>query len=52
MRDYKKEHYVDVCDDRTEYIVTHNLCLAATLGSLGYRVFIKKRKIISHFIVF
>ena len=41
MKDYKKEYILDVFDDSISYVVTHNVYLAASLGSLGYEVFIK-----------
>ena len=44
MKDYKKEYFLDVFDDSVSYVVTHNVYLAASLGSLGYEVSIKVQK--------
>ena len=39
MKDYKKEYILDVRDDEFSYVVTHNVYLAASLGSLGHEVY-------------
>ena len=44
MKKYKQEHYHDVTDDYFNYLLTHDVGLAAVLGCLGYKVYIERKK--------
>lgn len=44
MKKYKREHYSDIFGDEYNYFITHDVGLAAALGSLGYKAYIQKKK--------